>query len=93
MDVHPLLGAVEEGGPHQGIGDALAQLRIAHDLAQLGVQKRVLAGPVDAGMGIGEVEGHQLGKGVLEDGLPGIVDIVVRCGGAHRRSGCGLGVG
>ncbi len=65
MEVHPLLRTVEEGDPHQRIGNALARRGIAHDPAQLGVQNDTRAGPVDAGMSIREVESHQFGEGVL----------------------------
>ena len=63
----------------QLVDEASAQFRVLDHLVQLLVQEVIAAAPVDAGVGVREVEGEELREVVLHGILPG--GVIVGCGG------------
>jgi hypothetical protein len=78
-----MLGAIPCADTHQGICAAPSQLRVTHHLTQFSVQEDRRMRPIDPFMRGWKKEGQQLRKGVLQNRLPGVVEIV------KRRSGHG----
>ncbi len=62
VDVDPLLAVLVGGYLDEFVDEAFAEFGIFDDLGKLLVEKGVAARPVDAGAGVGEVEGDEFGK-------------------------------